>query len=83
MEYTIYSESLVYYALRNPETGKYLGEFQPPDEHCRSFKTGVSLHECIMEKSLKDAEDTRKDYPEFSEIRKVKIIDIGEVPSEN
>ena len=79
MEYTIYNETLLYYALRNPETGKYLGIFQPPDEHCQSMKIGMPLKECVMYKSLKDAQDTRKYYPEFSEIRKVKVIDIGEV----
>lgn len=78
MEYTIYNESLVYYALRNPQTGEYLGIFQPPDEHCMPIKTGVSLQKCIMKNSLKDAEDTRNYYPQFSEIRKVKVIDIGE-----
>lgn len=81
MEYTIYNESLVYYALRNSE-GKYLGKWQPPDERCQSIYIGMDMKDCIMYNSLSDAKDAMQYHKDFNEIRKVKVIDIGEVPEE-
>ena len=75
MEYTIYNESLVYYALRNPETLEYL---HIVDGHPW---TGY-LHCCTMFSSINKAKEAIKDYPQFNQIRQVKVIDIGEVCSE-
>ena len=71
MEYTIYNESLVYYALRNPKNGYYYST--------NAVSMGSSLKDCTMFTLRSDAEDVRKHRPDFSEIRKVKVIDIGEV----
>lgn len=68
MEYTICNESLVYYALRNPETQRY---FNITDEF-------GSLHSCCKIVSIEAAKEWQKSYPEYSEIRKIKVLDIGE-----
>ena len=68
MEYTIYNESLVYYALRN-EHGKYFCE--------DNINKQSSLKDCTMFAHINFATDEQKHYPEFKEIRKVKVIDIG------
>lgn len=70
MEYTIYNESLVYYALRN-EKGNYFSLNEPKNQH---------LHNCIMFNSIEQAQNVQKTLAEdFTQIRKVKVIDIGEV----
>lgn len=69
MEYTIYNESLVYYTLRNTDTGKYF---------CTSGKEG-KLGECSVFDNKKLAEQYLQRYPKFTEIRKVKVVDIGPI----
>lgn len=79
MEYTIYNESLVYYALRDPIGGKYyhFGAMSGP--------VGVDISKCDVFDTRKEAEDARTWASQQNEklkdlqIRKVKVIDIGEV----
>jgi len=71
MEWIVYNESLVYYALRNPKNGYY---------YCKnSVSIESPLKDCTMFNLRSDADDVRKLRPDFSEIRKVKVIDIGGV----
>ena len=72
MEYTIYNESLVYYALMNPRTGYYLST------HTEVLNFKGNLLTCDKFKSRDEAENRIRLFPEYSQIRKVKIIDIGE-----
>lgn len=80
MEYKIYNESLVYYTLRDKK-GKYLGY----DKHDRMmFET--NLQHCFMFDSIRNAERGLKEWTDKLdewEIRKVKVIDIGEVDERN
>lgn len=69
MEYEIYNESLVYYALKNPETSKY---YESPDN-----SYGTYIQYCKLIPRFEEADSLRILHPEFSEIRKVKMIDIG------
>lgn len=79
MEYTTYSESLVYYALRDPISGKYyhFGAISGP--------VGVNVEKADRFDTRKEAEDAIKFATQSDEklkdlqIRKVKVIDIGEV----
>lgn len=79
MEWTVYNESLVRYALRDAESGRYLHNavMQGP--------LGVGIESADMYDTRKEAEDARrlvaKDDERLNnlEIRKVKVIDIGEV----
>ena len=79
MEYTIYSESLVYYALRDPIGGKYyhFGAISGP--------VGVNIEKADRFDTRKEAEDAIRfacqENPQLKDlqIRKVKVIDIGEV----
>lgn len=70
MEYTIYTETLVYYALRNEQGDYYCEKI--------SDKTGRLLN-ATMYGSLSEVQEIRKKNPQFDQIRKVKVIDIGEV----
>ena len=73
MEYTIYNESLVYYALRN-EKGNYFSLNESKNQH---------LHNCIMFDPIEQAQNVQKTLAEdFTQIRKVKVIDIGEISEE-
>lgn len=69
MEYTIYNETLIYYALRNSKTNDY---------YCEkiSYKTGGLLN-ATMFGSLSEIQDLQEKNPQFDEIRMVKVIDIG------
>lgn len=71
MEYTIYNETLVYYVLRNSETNRY---------YCEdiSDKTSGLINATIFS-SLSEIQELQlqERNPQFNEIRKVKIIDIG------
>ena len=79
MEYTIYNESLVYYVLKDPISGKYLhyAAMQGP--------LGVSIENADKRESIRDIAELRKfvskENPQLKDlqIRKVKVIDIGEV----
>ena len=73
MEHTIYNESLVYYALRNPNTGTYLHLVES------DFDNKKLAHSCTMFKTIDYAKETQTKWPEYSQIRKVKVIDIGEL----
>ena len=78
MEYTIYNESLVYYALRDKNTGKYV---------CSGRNTVFyfgGINDARIFQGVQEAElaipsirNTFKEPPEL-QIRKVKVIDIGE-----
>ena len=78
MEYTIYSESLVYYALRDPIGGKYyhFGAISGP--------VGVNIEKADRFDTRYEADDARRFAVQSNEklkdlqIRKVKVIDIGE-----
>lgn len=92
MEYTIYNESLVYYALRNKETGgyvcneptltadgyKYFCDIDYSKDLSKIVPSGIK--KVYMFNDLKIAQSWAKDTN--YEIRKVKVIDIGEVPEE-
>ena len=68
MEYTIYDESLVYYTLRNTNTGKYF---------CGSYKKAGKLGECSVFNNKRLAKQYLQNNPEYDEIRKIKVVDIG------
>ena len=70
MEDKIYFESSVYYTLRDKK-GHYFS-LNKPKKQC--------LHNCIMFDSIEQAKEVQKTLAEnFTQIRKVKVIDIGEV----
>ena len=75
MEYTIYGESIVYYALKN-EKGEYLLSENG------AFKTGYSMDKLVLFTSIDDAtnvvtnEDVKDIFGTLT-IHKIKIIDIG------
>ena len=76
MEYTIYNESLVYYALRN-EKGYVIFDYG-------YYDFGFSMTKINFFSSINKAkqfiEETKKHKGyENLQIRKVKVIDIGEV----
>ena len=79
MEYTIYNESLVKYMLRDPISGLYY--------HFGAFSGAVGLNIAQADRfnTIKEAEDARRFACEQDkklkdlQIRKVKVIDIGEV----
>lgn len=79
MEYTIYNESLVYYALRDLISGNYyhFGAISGP--------IGVDILRADRYNSIEAAKDARRFAYQQDEklkdlqIRKVKVIDIGEV----
>ena len=89
MEYTIYNESLVYYALRNKETGGWVNEkpsiagdekfFADEESKCIDGKWQLKpsgIESAYFFDKLSLAQDWAKDTN--YEIRKVKVIDIGE-----
>lgn len=79
MEYTIYNESLVKYMLRDPISGLYY--------HFGAFSGAVGLNIAQADRfdTIKEAEDARRFACEQDkklkdlQIRKIKVIDIGEV----
>lgn len=79
MEYTIYNESLVYYVLRDPVSGLYyhLGTILGP--------IGVNIEKADRFDTRKEAADAIRFAAQSDErlkdlqIRKIKVIDIGEV----
>lgn len=79
MEYTIYNESLVYYALKDPIGGKYyhLGTISGP--------IGVNIEKADRFDTRYEADDARRFAAQEDEklkdlqIRKIKVIDVGEV----
>ena len=74
MEWTVYNESLVYYALRN-EKGNYFSLNESKNQH---------LHNCIMFDSIEQVQRVQKTLAEdFTQIRKIKVIDIGGVDETN
>lgn len=76
MEYTIYSESLVYYALRN-EKGYVIFDH---GHYGFGFDMTKINFFSNMDKAKQFIEETKK-YKGYEnlQIRKVKVIDIGEV----
>ena len=72
MEYEIYSESLVYYVLMNPNNGYYLSTYT------EVLNLKGNLLTCNKFKIKEAAYNRIQEFPEYSEIRKIKIIDIGE-----
>lgn len=75
MEYNICNETLVLYALRNKETQHYLGWDTVNGEYRET-----TLSNCELLSALHTAERIRHEqkHPDKFEIRKMKIIDIGE-----
>ena len=69
-EFEIENESLVYYALRDPISGNYLseiaGEVVSSNLVNAKFFNNTNLAEAYSE-----------DYVHYSELRKVKVIDLG------
>lgn len=74
MEYTIYNESLIYYALRNSEG--YLSLNGKVLELQRNMKNIVYFNS--IQEAKEQLEEFKEDFPNL-QIRKVKIIDIGEI----
>ena len=76
MEYTIYSESLIYYALRN-EKGYVIFDH---GHYGFGFDMTKINFFSNMDKAKQFIEETKK-YKGYEnlQIRKVKVIDIGEV----
>ena len=77
MEFTIHSESAVYYALKD-EKGKYLLS------QGGTFKTGYSMNKLVLFETIDEATNvvTNKDVKDIFgtlQIRKMKIVDIGEL----
>lgn len=68
MEYNIYNESLVYYALRDKEGNYYRKDLATGKGH---------LISCTILSTKEDIESVKLIHPEFNEVRKIKIIDIG------
>lgn len=69
-------ETLIYYSIYNPDTGKYLGY----DHHDRMlFET--NLRNSFMFDSINNAKLALKEYSHdpIWQIRKVKKFDLGEV----
>lgn len=75
-DFTIYNESLVYYALRD-DSNMYLSEETLKERTIRG-KQGF-LNGALRFSSVQEAIKYRNKYPQFSKIRRVKLIDIGEV----
>ena len=74
MEYTIHNESLVYYALRN-EKG-YLCF------HGGRYKMSFNMNCLYFFNSVQEAEKAKSEFEDTYgklQVRKVKVIDIGEV----
>jgi len=74
MEYTIYNESLVYYALRS-EKG-YLCF------HGGRYEMSLNMNCLYLFNSVQKAEKAKSDFEDVYgklQIRKVKVMDIGEV----
>lgn len=69
MEYTIYSESLVYYTIR--KDGKYYN-------HNGEFAYGLMTAKAFDSKDVVEALVQNVPQLKDAEIRKIKMIDIGE-----
>lgn len=86
MEYTIYNESLVYYALQDKSTSKYIKRLDTNTTH---YDILGWLHEANFYPSITIAEENAKMLKEHIaqckdmdfEIRQVKVIDIGSLPN--
>ena len=76
MEYTIYNESLVYYALRDPKTGSYICDTHNYTEEYPELSTSINLSNAERFVSKAQIEGIAKHCG--LQIRKVKVIDIGE-----
>ena len=57
----------------------YYGTFDCGDAHVGVVNTDTKLEDCIMYSSLKEAQNVQQFHKEYTQIRKVKVIDIGEV----
>ena len=83
MEYEIYNESLVHYTLRDPISERYLHDTVmqgPLGVGIEAADTKESISEI---KALRDKVTQEDPNLKNLQIRKVKIIDIGEVYEEN
>lgn len=74
MQLETYAQSLTYYVLLNPQTKEYfrdlLGDIKP---------RGIgSLGMAYIFKNAFDARVASRKYTNFSEVRRIKIVDIGE-----
>lgn len=82
MEYTIYSETLVEYVIKETRTQRYIN-FENGSLH-----SSDSLFEASRFKTMKEAKQVanflKSDYSlDNLQLRKVKMIDIGEVINGN
>ena len=77
MEWTVYNESLVQYALRDPKTGNYICDTSRYTEEYPELSTSIHLQCAEIFISKIEIEDIAKHCG--LQIRKVKVIDIGEV----
>lgn len=71
-------ETLIYYALKKVETGEYLGR----DDNYRAARVSefydTDLKNCYLFSSVSEAQRVAKENGNY-QIRKIKIIDIGEI----
>lgn len=77
MEFTIFNESLILYAVRNKITGKYVAFDQIVNRY-----TETNLNGGIVINYLKSAAEMvlkHQQNPDDFEIRKIKVVDIGPV----
>ena len=81
VEYTIYTESLVYYAIRERTSGMYISKNEEQGEHLGYLKDAVTWPSLgLVKLALLNIKSSKASYANASlEIRKVKVIDIGEV----
>lgn len=79
MEWTVYNESLVYYALRDKESGKYVCSGNNTVFYFGSIKDAEMFQSINGAKLAIPSIQNTFSEPVEIEIRKVKVIDIGEV----
>ena len=70
MAYTVFTETLVYYTLMTDD-GNYYNSL--------SLSMQGPLVNCELIPTISQVKELQKQYPQFKHIRKIKVIDIGEV----
>ena len=77
MEHTIYNESLVYYALRDNKTGRYVCSIDNYTDEYPELSTTYNLQDARIFSNKNVIKDIANRCS--LQIRKVKVIDIGKV----
>lgn len=77
MEYIICNESLVYYALRDGKTGRYISDTSNYTKEYPELSTTIFLKDVEMFETTHQIQDIANECN--LQIRKIKIIDIGGV----